>query len=457
MVKKIRNCIRADRISSLWRMIHHHVRHAFSICLLVLSCSSWAWCPANAAEEAIKKTPIDRLNELGYGTVSGKLQLLTMGRGGNLRSPDIDEDAYSSSLAFSLNYKTPTYQGVSLGAQFIHAWDLGEGGTIDIEEGPAWFLSNSGFTLLNDAHIDYNFTHLGLAKTLLRVGRIPLNLDFAPSYAIRQKEQAYEAVTLSSQDIPGVDLSLGHIERYSSWSSRTRTDSNVITYEFIDVADTENVPYSTSGMQFASIAYNGLPHTSLTVYDFFGQDLYNTAGFKAAYTIGSGDSFQTVLKAGYSNQRDVGRFNSDGGGEVESDVYDLSVQFKVGDFSLEPGFFGVAGDEAKNNYHVPFRTSFTVDPLMMWYPRVFGGGSDSFYLKSTYKWRNTSFYMLYVLTKTAEFIDHGSLDQEIDLVIGQKLWTHWSVTFKGAYGVRDAGTGSDWHQSDLRLFIAYNF
>lgn len=121
------------------------------------------------------------------GTVAGKLQLLTMGRQGNLRSPSIEEDAYSSSLAFSLNYKTPTCQGVSSGIQFIHAWELGEDGNVDIEEGPAWFLSNSGFTNLNNAYVDYNFTHLGLAKTLFRVGRIPLYLDFAPSTASVKK------------------------------------------------------------------------------------------------------------------------------------------------------------------------------------------------------------------------------------------------------------------------------
>lgn len=401
--------------------------------------------------------PIAEFNKLGYGKLSGKLEWLTMRRDWDKGNADASDDAASSTFTLLLNYQTPRYLGLGAYTQFIHSWLLAEGGSVEDTEDPAWLLSNDGFTLFNFAYLDYDFSHLGASRTLLRVGRQPLNLDFAPSYPIRQKEQSYEALVLSTQEIPNLDVSLGHIERYSSWSSRDRTDLNVITSEFVDVEDLEKVSYSTPGMQFISATYTGLPHLSFTLYDFYGHDLYNTIGLATAYTIQWNEGLKTELKAAYSGQWDVGRFDSEGGGEVDSDVLDLAVSFKYHDLQVEPGYFKVFGDEPQNNYRVPFRTRFTVDPLLMWFARVFQGGSDSFYLKSTYQWQNTSFYCLYVLTKTADFIDNGALDQEVNVVVSQKLGDHWKVTGKAAYGVQDVDGGPDRSQNDLRLFVTFLF
>ena len=231
----------------------------------------------------------------------------------------------------------------------------------------------------------------------------------------------------------------------------------MLTYEFVEVADLENVPYSTPGMQFLSASYTGLPRFALTLYDYYGHDLYNTMGLRTAYTIASGEAWKTEFKAAYSGQQDVGRFDSEGGGEVDSDVLDLAVLFTFHDLNVEPGYFKVFGDGPENDYLTPFRTRFTVDPLLMWFARVFRGGSDSFYLKSTYQWRSTSFYCLYVLTQTADFIDGGALDQEVNLVVSHQWGPHWKVTGKAGYAVQGIKEEPDRAQNDLRLFVTFLF
>ena len=56
---------------------------------------------------------IDQFNELGYGTLSGRLQTLSM-----YRDYDNGNNAHSTTLGIQLNYLSPERQGWTLGAAY---------------------------------------------------------------------------------------------------------------------------------------------------------------------------------------------------------------------------------------------------------------------------------------------------------------------------------------------------
>jgi len=221
------------------------------------------------------------LNDLGIGEFSGRLQLFLMRRDWETGSPD--GDASSGSLALTLDYESAQAGPLSAGFQFMYVGRLFESGSLDPARGADWTLNNGNFTILNEAYLNLSLEPLGLTDSNIRVGRQVLNLDFAPSYQIRQKEQSYEGVFATIAAGDSLRLDAGHIERFSSWGSRDDTGNDYLEYGFVEVEDVEKrygVDYSTAGMQFVSLNYTGLSNTALTVYDFHGQDLYNTLGAK---------------------------------------------------------------------------------------------------------------------------------------------------------------------------------
>jgi len=402
--------------------------------------------------------PLGPLNELGIGTFSGKAQTLFLRRAWGDKT-DKEDDAHATTMALTIDYQSPRYYGLQFGAEFIQVWEMLEGGTTDYADGAAEQLCNSGYTTLNNGYLEYRADAAGLADTHVRAGRLPLDLFFAPSYAIRQKKQAYTGVVVSSRDVPNLDLSLGHIQRFSGWCSRDDDHAGTLGWDFKNVGQVAGTDKRTAGMQFVSATYSGIPNAKLGVWDFYGQDTFNTLGVNTAYTFEPFDSFYVVPKVSYSTQTDVGNFTSETGIEVDSDVIDAAMEFRYSDFTIEPGYFKVFGDSEDNDYRLPFRSKFTIDPLLMWYPRRFKGGSESFYVKSTYRWKDTKFYVLYVRTETDDYIDNGSVDQEVNVVVSQKIWEGLSVSFKGGYGIRDVGpgVGSNPDQSDIRVFLTYAF
>lgn len=398
---------------------------------------------------------VKEINEVVPGTFSGRLQLLAMGR-------DFDPggDVNSGSLALTINYRSPQFGPVTVGLQGIHAAELFEGGSLDNPRGSAWVLSNSAYSLLNEAYIDISLEPLGLAGSSLRIGRQILKLDFAPAYAIRHKAQSFEAAVLTVKDVDNLSVTLGHIERFSSWTSRDTAGYIHPRYDFVEIADTERgngVDYNTDGIQFGSVTWSGIPRTSITVYDFYAQDLYNTFGAKASHTLELGGDVSAALKCHYLGQRDVGKYESETGNAVDADLFEASVQFKRGGLSIEPGIMTVAGNDAENDVHTPFRTSFTADPTLLWYPRVFSAGSDSIFIKSLYTWRKTTFYAMAVRTEHDDNVGNGATDQEIDVVIKQEFPHGLYAAVKLGYGEQDNDGVPDADATDYRLFVGWNF
>ena len=403
--------------------------------------------PLYAEEEG---SPFKEFNKLKLGKVSGQVQFLWMGRDRN--NSGEPNDNHGASTALTINYVSPEFEGLTLGVQYIHAEEMWEGGTNNQPHGAAYVLANDGYSLLNHAYLKYNFKHLDWKKSHVTVGRQTINENFARTYAIRHKAQAFEAIVLKLADMENLKVTLGHLERFSSWSSRKNVDTGTASNEFIDIADVMGVDYSTNGMQFIEVTTTAIPNTSINVYDYYGEDLFNTMGAKITHKID-----KITLNVHAAMQRDDGRYDTDGNGDLSSEILELSVAYKDGGLSIEPGIMMVAGNSAEDNYQVPFRTSFVVDPTLMGYTSPFEGGSNTAFLKTVYKWDKNLFYMLYAITDHEEQTRDASLDQEIDFVVSRNFTKNFYVTIKVGFGHRDNGSSESNWQSDYRLFIGYKF
>ena len=72
---------------------------------------------------------------------------------------------------------------------------------------------------------------------------------------------------------------------------------------FIPIEKTEGVTYSTTGFQFVEASFTGMEKTILTVYDYNGDDLYNTFGFNFDYTLFESDELSAEARLKYIGQR----------------------------------------------------------------------------------------------------------------------------------------------------------
>ena len=404
---------------------------------------------------------IGDLNEQGMGTVSGKVQLLWMGRIADGDGTDAQElSANSATLGLTLGYKTPEFMGLSVGMQYVHVGELYEGGSWDdpaTTEGQANYVNNSGYSLLNELYVNLNLAELGLEGTSIKVGRQILNLDLAPAYAIRQKSQSYEAAVLSYSD-ECLSLALGHIERYSSWTSNIVHEDS-----FLELDEAFGIPYGDNGLQFVSATYTGIQNLSLSAYDYYARDIVNTIGAKVAYTIAIDEQTSITPKFHAAGQRDVGKFDRETGGNIHSRVYDTSLVLKSGDLTIEPGFLAVPGDANENDFQTPFHTRYTVDYTLNWYEPIgatnIESGSDCYYLKATYALGKTKITAMYVQTEYEEQAGRNlDGDKEIVLVVGRKLTDSISATVKLSHGRRDqTNNTADSRRNDMRLFLAYTF
>lgn len=422
-----------------------------SFLLRLAGAAGVALLPAVSAESGASPSfsPGDIFEDLesaGYGRFSGKLQSLLMHR-------DIDGAGRGTSgtLAGTLSYRSPEWSGLFVGAQGVYSWLLFEDGG-RVPSGPGYWLSNGEFAVLNEAYVGINFEAMGWKGVELRVGRQVLNYDFAPTYNIRQKDQSYEGVVLKTQPREDLTLDVGWFRRFSSWASREGGPSTWRA-DFIDVEERVGVPYDTNGFFFASAVYTPCEPLSIGVYDFYGDDMFNVFGVKGSYTweLG-GDCGSLTFRGHWANQRDVGRMNRDGLGDIGSNVIETGLDYAIGGLTVSGGGVFIRGDD----FQTPFRTSFTIDTELLWYTMQFEGGTNSGYLKGVWKWEDWVFYAMYVAS------EHrcGRVCQEIDVVVKRSFDCGLYTSVKAGYGGRrpaiPAGAPKT-NALDLRWFLGWEF
>ncbi|MGR3179347.1 MAG: hypothetical protein ACUZ8E_14965 [Candidatus Anammoxibacter sp.] len=413
---------------------------------------------ANAGESFLS------LAEKGYGTVSGKIQYLTMGRirdGNDGFGSSLGGDAHSGSLALTTNYASPVFKGFSIGLQYVHSEEIYSEGNFDNgRKNPAYNLSNSGFSKLNNAFLRYDFSNIGLKDTSLTIGRQSLDLTFATKYNIRQKAQAFEAIVFATNIIDNLAVTIGHLSKFSSWTSKDDLNTGNSSNKFIDVENVESVPYNTKGFQFIETRFTGIPNTILTVYDYFGHDLYNTFGFKVDYTFNPDSTFiQYNPKLHYIKQWDVGRFAKDAGTPVGADVIQAGLKMTKGNFSIEPGIFWVTGDGPEDTLHAPFQPAYIIEEPLFEIDIGYEGGSFSYFLESSYAWGGkNSLYVLFLQTEHRNNLAPSGYSREFNLIYSRDITEKSFFKIKlGTVEYENDDSVRDGWLDEYRFFLGYRF
>jgi len=381
---------------------------------------------------------LDPVNALGFGAVKLRAQTLSIHR-------DYEGlgNGYSTTLGWKLDYLSPEWEGLSAGLSYIHVDVLHTAGGAFGSDGEG-LLFNGRVNELNELWVKYSLGTLGLSNTSAKVGRQVINGEVFRKDEFRQKPRAFEAALLTTKDIPDTVLTIGHVERLSNvWDSDSHA---TLSWRFKDIEDVLGAGYSTRGVTWAEGVYTGITNLEIAAYNAYAYDIGNVAGGRIKYTV----SDTTAVNGYIRHENEVGR-----AANSHSDMVGLSVQQKVGDVMLEPGFLSIGGDallfsELGTGINHPLGSS------MMIYSGIFNGGADTAYLKAVTKINKTVLYLLYNYT----WHDKTPYDgQELNIVVKQPVCDNLSVALKVGAGYRDgknAATG-DTTATDARLFVTYNF
>lgn len=388
---------------------------------------------------AAEQCPVKKFNELGYGTLSGRVQSLSM-----YRDYEGVGNGYSTTLGWKLDYLTPEWAGWSAGLSFLHVDVLHTAGGRFGRNGEG-LLFNGRVNELNEAWVQYHFGTLGASNTFVKAGRQVINGEVFRADEFRQKPRAFEAVVFTTKDIKDVSLTVGHADRLSNvWDSDSSGDR--LNWRYKDIEDVLGVNYGTRGVTWIEGVYTGIENIELAAYDAYAHDILNVAGGRIKCRL----SGTTALNGYYRHETDVGR-----GASLSSDMVGASIEQKAGGVTFEPGFLSVSGDnlvfsELYTGINHPLGSS------MMIYSGQFNGGADTAYLKAVTKIDKTVLYMLYNYT----WHEKTAFDaQELNVVVKQSLTERLSVALKVGAGYRDgdAPGGDDTFATDTRLFVTYTF
>ena len=403
------------------------------------------------------------LKEAGYGTLTGKIQHLSMGRtrgGLDAFGSPLGGDAHSGTIALTGDYLSPEFQDFTLGLQYVHAIEIYSRGGFEGEDGnQAYNLSNSDFSLLNNAFINYDFKRFGLKDTKITIGRQSLDLNFVANYNIRQKDQAFEAIVFETKAIDNLTITLGHLEKFSSWTSKDNLQRGSTSNNFISIEKVENVSYSTNGFQFIETQFLGVPNAEISVYDYLGHDLYNTFGSKIDYTINPDSELKYILRFHYIKQWDVGKFKRETGTGVKANAFQTGLKMTFKGFSVEPGIFKVMGNDPEDNLHVPFRGRYIINEPLFEIDLGFEGGSLSYFLESSYGWGKNSLYFLYLQTEQSTDLPRDGFSREFNLIYSRDITENAFLKIKLGnveYHNHDS-VDKDGYLNEYRFFLGYRF
>ncbi|MCU0782199.1 MAG: hypothetical protein MUF04_14020, partial [Akkermansiaceae bacterium] len=386
--------------------------------------------PANPSDSIFKE-----FNDLGYGTLSGRFQNLSMYRDIELRQAY----GYNSTLEALLAYNSPQFGGFDLGWAYNYAFTLFEGGNTSL-------LANDDINILNEAWGRFNFDAAGLGDNQIVAGRKIVDGEVFRADDFRQKSRSIEALQFITKEIPDTTLTMGHAIRLSNWlGSGDQWNFN----DFGDVFYRGKAPgagmgYDTDGVTWAEALYTGFDGWEIALFDAYAWDVANLVGTRIQYSLNK----DAKLIGYYRHENAVGKAPS-----RQSDAYGLSYQHNLGKFTLEPGYFAVHGadlmfQEYTTGINHPLGASMIICSCQ------FYGGAQTAFIKATTKVGKTTLYCLYNYT----WHDKNHFDgQEVNLVVKYPITDCFSVCFKGGVGYRDWQGRDNTTSTDSRLFITYTF
>ncbi len=391
------------------------------IALLILAAAASGF----AADGSLKESgPARTFNELEYGTLSGRVQSLTMYRD---YADDGKGNGANSTLGLQLGYLSPEIAGFDFGLTYNGAAEFWKNNNSGL-------LANDDINVLNEAWIRYRVT----TNAVVTIGRKVNNGEIFRDNDFRQKARSIEAVQFETTGIKDLKLGMGHAFRMSNWIDAGDR------WDFNDFGDVFGAGADTDGITWGEALYTGIQDLEIALFDAYAYDVANLVGTRVKWDV----TTNSALVGYYRHENDVGNAASG-----DSDAFGISLQQKVGKVTLEPGYFGVRGDtlhfqEATTGMNHPLGSS------LMIYGTQFAGESDTVYLKATTKIGDTKFYALYNYTWHDELPYDG---QEFNVVVKQPICDNLTLAFKGGIGHRELSGGADTTATDARLFLTLKF
>ncbi|MCF7849934.1 MAG: hypothetical protein K9M45_13865 [Kiritimatiellales bacterium] len=372
------------------------------------------------------------INEKGYGTISGRVQSLSMYR--DFENTAAGDTGANTSLGFILGYTSPEVNGLDAGLAFNFADEL-------YSRNNSVQLLNDDIHVLNEAWARYTFSALNLTNTTAVIGRRISNGEVFRADDYRQKSRSIEAIQIETKDIPNTRITAGHAIRLSNWID---TNTPYDRWDFNDFGEVFGAGYDTKGVTWSEGVYTGFQNLEIALFDAYAWDVSNLIGTRAKWACCE----NSALVGYYRHENDVGRAAT-----RNSDAYGISLQQKVGGVTIEPGYFGVRGStlrfqETTTGINHPLGVS------MMLYSGQFNGDSDTAYLKAVTKIKKTVLYALYNYTWHGTTAFDG---QELNLVAKQPIIDNLTVAVKCGIGYRDNKGADNTTATDARLFLTYAF
>jgi len=383
---------------------------------------------AMVASFAAAESVLKPLNEKGYGTISGRIQSLSMYRD---YADDGRGNGANSTLGFVLGYTSPEFAGFDAGLAYNYAGEWFENNNSDL-------LFNNEIHLLNEGWVRYNFGVLDLTNTTVLAGRKINNGEVFRADDFRQKARSIETVQFDSTDLAEHRFTVGHAIRMSSWIQVGDR------WEFNDFGDVFGAGYDTDGVTWGEAVSTKIQGLEVALFDAYAWDVANLIGTRAKWDVAE----KSALIGYYRHENDIGKAAS-----RTSDAFGLSFQQKVGKVSLEPGIFSVHGSNLRFQ-ETTTGINHALGASMMIYAKQFNGGADTAYFKAVAKLGKTTLYGLYNYTWQSKSAFDG---QELNLVVKQQIIDNLSVAVKGGVGYLDMKAGGNTTATDIRLFLTYAF
>lgn len=388
---------------------------------------------AMVASLASSESVMKPFNDKDYGTLSGRLQSLSM-----YRDYDNGLNNYSTTLGLILNYVSPEMEGWSLGAAYNGAGVLNSMDYGKVNNPGEALVANGRISVLNEGYLNYNLQALGLTNTTATLGRRINNAEIFRADDIRQKARSIEAIQAESKDVENWRFAGGHAFEQSGILDIGNR------WKFRDYGKVFGKTYDTDGVTWGETSYTGIEKLDVALFDAVAWDVANMIGTRAKYDLNE----KTALLGYYRNEFNIGRAAGH-----SSNVLGLSLVQKVGQVKLEGGYFGVYGDTLEFNQ---LTTGFNhaLGASLMIYTGQYVGGADTFYIKATTKLEETQ-TILYTLCNYT-ILNKGPVDNamEFDFIAKQPVGKNLTVCGKAGLGYRDA---ADTLATDLRLFLTYAF
>lgn len=305
-----------------------------------------------------------------YGELKGRIRAMSI-----LTAKDNGWDPSSgNSYSVMAAYKSPAWNGVRFNAAAFLNGDIFGSTDFDPKVGDGrtargMFLNDTGAQKgqLTNVNVTFGNKHLyafggrGQIKTPLTMN----TYNLVPN--------SYTALRVGAKPIEGLDISLGQITQMS-FGTRAMTDWGFIgeatgtagaaqapnqaglgQAEFFNLGQIAMGPRADNinGLTVAGISYAGLPHTKLSLWNYYTQDISNSVYFDVGAKIPL-NKMKLDLGAQYLRQDDVG----DGPQGIQGGP---SIQANFGDGNLDYNLFGLKagliGPKKKWTAHVMWNQS----------------------------------------------------------------------------------------------------